>query len=417
MTIRPTLRTTAAGLALAVTLIAVLAAPVLDAAAQGPASPYRVVGYYPGYGIYEDYFVTDIPADHLTHVIYASLMISDNGQCVSSDPWTDMQVAYPGDQANLRLKGNFRQLQLLRGEHPNLKVLISVGGWEHSANFSEVAASEAARVRFVRSCVAFMQQYLFDGIDIDWRYPVSGGQVEGLPEDRENFNLLLAEFRTQLDAAGERDDKPYLLTMLAPAVPELYENFDLARAQTSLDWINLATYGFHGAWSDIASHHAPLYANERDPRGEEIQDTYNVAAVVEVFLDAGVPADKLVVGAPLYAQAWSNVKPNDYFGLYERTSGVPLGTRPGGQLYYRDLLPLLENPGYTQFFDEETGVPWLYSADERIAISYENEQSIRGKAMYIRRNELGGLMLWQISYDAPDGSLIEAAYEALNEVE
>jgi chitinase len=136
---------------------------------------------------------------------------------------------------------------------------------------------------------------------------------------------------------------------------------------------------------------------------------------VETYLDAGVPADKIVVGIPFYAQTWRNVKPNDYFGLYQAADGVPEGTRPGGVLYYRDLLPLLQNDIYTRFFDEEAGVPWLYSANERIAISYEDPQSIRNKVHYVRQKKLGGVMIWQVCYDDKDQPLLDVVNAALTE--
>lgn len=387
--------------------------PSAQAQDQPEARDYRLVGYYPSYSIYEDYFVTDITGDQLTHINYAWGAISENGQCISSDLWTDTQYSYPDDTPDLRLRGNIRQLQLLRGENPNLKILFTVGGWDYSERFSEVAATPASRERFARSCVALLRQYLFDGIDIDWRYPVSGGPVEGSPEDREHFTLLMAELRAQLDEAGQRDGKPYLLTMLMPTTTVLYNNIEIDRIHVYVDWVNLMTFGFQGAWSTVASHHAPLFGNTRDPRGEVVQSQYNVDAVVRRMLDEGIPAAKLVVGIPFYAQTWRNVRQGDYFGLYQETDAVPDGTRPGGILYYRDMLPLLRNTGYIQFFDEETGVPWLYSPDERIAVSYENARSIRNKVSYVQSQQLGGVMVWQLNYDDAANSLLNVVYTAL----
>jgi chitinase len=258
-----------------------------------------------------------------------------------------------------------------------------------------------------------MRQYLFDGLDIDWRYPVSGGQFEGRSEDRENFTLLLAELRAQLDEAAERDGRPYLLTMLVPAVDTLYANIEIDQVHRYVDWINLMAFGFHGEWSTIASHHAPLHANTRDPRGPVMQAEYNVDAVVNHFLDAGVPAHKLTVGIPFYAQTWRNVRQGDYLGLYQPADGVPSGTRPGGILYYRDMLPLLNNTSFVEFFDEETGVPWLFNPDELIAVSYEDARSIRNKVEYVRQRELGGVMVWQLPYDDPGNSLLHVTYTEL----
>jgi chitinase len=381
--------------------------------AQVPPPPFRMVGYYASYSIYENYFVTDIRASNLTHLNYAYVAISESGQCVSSDPWTDTQYSYPGDTAYLAVRGNIRQLQLMRGNYPNLKILMTVGGWDYSEKFTDVAQSPESRNRFVRSCVGFMRQYLFDGIDIDWRYPVSGGATPGQPADRANFTLLMAEFRTQLDQASALDNKPYYLTMLGPAIPSLYENIALDLIHPYVDWINLMSFGFQGEWSNLASHHAPLYGSRHDPRGSYVQEYYNVNGAVHAYLDQGVPANKLVVGIGLYAQAWQNVKASDFFGLYQKADGVPSGTRPGGILYYRDMLPLLQNTSYLQFYDLETKVPWMYSEDERIAISYEDEQSVRNKAIYVRENQLGGLMIWQLNFDDNAHSLLETAYRAL----
>ncbi len=144
-----------------------------------------------------------------------------------------------------------------------------------------------------------------------------------------------------------------------------------------------------------------------------MQNDYNVHGAVSNYLDAGVPARKIVVGIPFYAQTWRNVSPGDYLGLYESAGGVPGGTRPGGILYYRDLLPLLNGNEFIEFYDEEARVPWRYSPDERIAISYEDARSIREKANYVRANELGGIMAWQVNFDDPNNSLLNATYAAL----
>ena len=341
----------------------------LTANAQEPTSPYKLVGYYTSYNIYDQqYFVTDIPAQYLTHINYYAINISQNGQCMSGDEWADTQFSYAGDKPTDRLRGNFKQLQLLKKANPKLKVLMTIGGWDQSKYFSDVAATKDARARFALSCVAFMRDNGFDGIDIDWRYPVSGGKDgnDNSPNDSANFTLLMAELRGQLDYWSGQDTKPYLLTMAL--VPAFYANYQLAQVQTYVDWINLMSYGFEGSWSTVASPFSPLYGSSRDPRGDKAQLANSVAGIVKECLDSGVPADKIVLGLGLYAQAWSNVKPNDLFGLYEPVNSVPAGTRPGGILYYRDLLPLLSDNSYTRYFDDATKTPWLYSEARRVAV-------------------------------------------------
>lgn len=386
----------------------VLAFPTLRGAAQDDGSPYRVVGFYTYYSLYDDYFITDIPASQLTHLVYAYINISDNGQCIFTDRWADAEYLYPGDKPGERLRGNFKQLQLLKKRYPELQILMSVGGWEHSAKFSDVALTRDSRIRFGNSCIAFMRQYGFDGIDIDWRFPVNGGLVDGRPEDSENLPLLMSELRGQLEYWSQRDTRPYLLTMTVPAVKMLYSQFPLLQLVEYTDWFNVMTYGFQGEWSEIASHHAPLFKNSRDPRGEEVQTRYNVDGAVSGYLTAGVPAEKIVVGLPFYAQTWRNVLPNDRFGLYSPAGGVPDGTRPGGILYFRDLAPLLSNPAYVRFFDDETKSPWLYDEIERVAISYEDPESIAFKITYVREKRLGGVMIWELSDDDDSHTLLNA---------
>ncbi len=379
-----------------------------------PAGPHRIVGVYSSYNIYDrGYFVTDIPADKLTHLNYGPLSISENGQCISSDEWADSGFMYPEDKETERKRGNFKQLGLLKAEYPDLKIVMSVGAWEYSARFSDVAATEEARVRFANSCISYMVTNGFDGIDIDWRYPVIGGKEGNItrPEDGENLALLLETLRTQLDAEAVDVGRPFLLTATLPAVPENVDPLPLGKIQRPLDWVNITSYGYQGDWSDLASHAAPLYPNTRDPRGEAVYSRYNVSATVSAYLDAGVPADKIVIGIPFYAQTWRNVRPNDYFGLYSIADGVPNGTRPGGILYYSDLETLFGSQNYVRFFDPETSAAWMYSESQRVAISYEDELSIKAKTDYVREMNLGGVMLNELSFDSDEATLLNNVYD------
>src|SRR6266404_8947548 len=164
------------------------------------AASYHVVGYYTAWSIYaRQYFVTDIPADELTDLNYAFINLSNSGECTSGDEWGDMGYLYPGDLQSEPLRGNFKQLRVLKKVHPKLHILMSIGGWTWSDKFSNAALTPESRAKLVRSCIGFMKRYGFDDIDIDWEFPVSGGLVKeaSRPEDKANFTLLLAEFRQQ----------------------------------------------------------------------------------------------------------------------------------------------------------------------------------------------------------------------------
>jgi chitinase len=382
------------------------------ASAQEPA--YRIVGYYTSWSIYaRSYFVTDIPADKLTHINYAFANVSEEGECMVGDDWADTQYPYPDDPADALYLGNFRQLNVLKEQYPHLKTLISVGGWTWSDHFSDAALTAESRAKLARSCVALMKQYGFDGLDIDWEYPVSVGANPsiGRPEDTENVTLLLAELRAQLDAQGDQDGGVhYLLTIAAPAGPSQYRRFQLDQIHAYLDWINVMAYDFHGGWDKITNFNAPLYATSGDSGPGDA--SLNVDAAMQAYLAAGIPADKLVVGVPFYGRGWSGVA-DVQNGLFQVADGVPPGTWEPGAFDYEDLAANYL-PTYTRYWSDEAQVPWLYNADQQIMITYDDPDSMQAKAAYVQREGLGGIMFWELSGDTSVHALVNALYETFN---
>ncbi|MGB0385146.1 MAG: glycosyl hydrolase family 8 [Ardenticatenaceae bacterium] len=400
------------------------ATTVAEASATSPPASQAgnldkvIVGYYPAWGIYgRNYFVTDIPADKLTHINYAFANVSSAGECVLGDPSADTQYSYPGDSASDPLRGNFNQLNLLKEQHPHLKTLISVGGWSWSGHFSDAALTAASRQQFAESCVALMKEYGFDGIDIDWEYPVNGGLPGNStrPEDKQTYTLLLAELRAQLDAQEAQDGAPrkpsdhYLLTIAAPAGPSAYVNFELDQIHQHLDWINLMSYDFHGSWENQTNFNAPLYAPADDPSSNQL----NVNAAVQAYLAAGVPSQKLVMGVPSYGRGWSGV-PNLNHGLYQSSTGIPPGTWEAGNFDYQDLKDNYLNR-YTRYWNDEAKVPWLYNSKTGIMITYDDPESFAHKVDYIHHHTLAGAIFWELSGDDAQNSLLNTLYRGLIE--
>lgn len=372
---------------------------------------YKVIGYFISWGIYDrGYFVTDVPAEMLTHVNYAFANVSREGECILGDEWAETQYAYPDDQSGQELRGNFHQFQRLKEKYPHLKTLISVGGWTWSSRFSDAALTPESRAKFARSCVAFMKQYGFDGIDVDWEYPTGGGMdpKAGRPEDTENFTLLLAELRAQLDAQGEQDGGVhYLLTIAAPAGSSNYAAIQLDQIHLYLDWINVMAYDFHGSWDSTTNFNAPLFAPADDPT-----PTLNSDAAMQAYLAAGVPAEKLVLGVPFYGRGWSGV-PDVQQGLYQAASGIPAGTWEPGAFDYNDLVARYVGR-FARYWHDEAQVPWLYSAEDQIMITYDDPESLALKAAYVKEHGLGGVMFWELSQDTDDHALLKALADTLN---
>jgi GH18 family chitinase len=382
----------------------------------------RVIGYFTQWGIYGvNYQVTDIPADKITHINYAFSNIQ-NGQCVSSDTFADFdhtKGGIPADWNPGALRGNAKGFKILKERNPNLKVLISIGGWTYSKAFSDIAASDASRKSFVQSCVDLWikgnfpggakGEGVFDGIDVDWEYPVKGGLPgnSNRPEDRQNYTLLMREFRNQLDAFGATTGKRYLLTIASGASPDIVANRQdsLALANT-LDWINLMSYDYHGLWESSTNFHASLLRVDGDPMAT---DGFYSDAVVAKMLELGVPADKIVLGIGFYGRGWGNVPPaND--GLFQSGTSIQ-GDRDDGQsgptgvFTYKHIASNLE-AGSRKNYHPQAKMAYIYNPNTKVWVSYDDPKSIADKAAYVKSKGMGGLMFWEFSQDG--GVLLNA---------
>lgn len=379
-------------------------------------APTRIIGYFTAWSLNRcGYTAAQIPGDLLTHINYAFAVISpDRDEVVPGFPREDLERAFTAEESVDGAadtaggpRGHYHQMRKLKQKYPHLKILMSIGGWEGSDRFSDIALTEASRRSFARSCVElFLQQHAgaFDGIDIDWEFPVGGGMKTGRPEDRHNYTLLLKELREQLDAQSRVDGRPYFLTIAAPASPSILENNqEIDQIHPYLDWINLMTYDFHGVWDSITNFNAPLYAAPEDPAGSRL----NTHAAVRAYVEAGVPKDKLVVGVPFNGRGWQGV-PGENHGLYQPAAGPSHGTYHAGAFDYTDLkrnyIPRME-----RHWHAAAQVPWLYDPRAGLMISYDDPESIRAKAAYVQSHELGGIMIWELSQDG--GELLRVVAE------
>src|SRR5262250_2332718 len=284
----------------------------------------RVVGgYFEEWSIYFAGFnianlQTNGVANKLTHLNYAFGNATPTG-CAIADSWADYQSPYlpsvSGAPYAGPLYGNFAALQQLKQLHPNLKVLISLAG---AGGLSAAASTASGREAFVANCIdLFINGNLgaglsaagvFDGFDIDWEFPT--------PSDTVNVTLLMKEFRKQLNALSETNDKHYLLTMFGPAGQQNFSNIQLAAVAEQLDYYNVQGYDFHGTWETSTNHASPLFDDAQDPVRDQ---NFYIDYTIRAYLRAGVPAHKLVVGIPIYARGWTGV-PSANNGLYQTST-------------------------------------------------------------------------------------------------
>src|SRR5581483_783437 len=235
------------------------------AAAQA-TSGKLLAGYFEEWSIYgANYNIANIESSgagsKLSYLLYAFANVTTTGECGIADSWADYQDIYLPPVAGIAdtapLYGNFAELVKLKKLHSDLKILISLGGASalNTANFASAVASAATRKQLASSCIDMFIKGniadgvsaagLFDGIDVDWEFPVAA--------DKQNFTALLKEFRSQLDALGAKNSKHYLLTIAAPAGQQNFSNMDLAKVAAQLDYLNLETYDYHGTWEALTN--------------------------------------------------------------------------------------------------------------------------------------------------------------------
>ena len=376
-----------------------------------PDAPPRLVGYLFGQGARAPGLVAALPAGMLTHINYAFANVSPAGLMILGSPCLDIGFCDTTKAMPDTLGGKFAELARLKAAHPRLRLLVSVGGWTWSGRFSDAALTDSTRRAFAQSGMdLFIRRWpgLFDGFDIDWEFPVAGGLASNItrPEDRANYTLLLAELRRQLDEESSRTGRKYALTVALNAHSPRNGNVDFPGVTPLVDWINVMTYDFHGG-SPIANFNAPLRSPVGDPA-----PSYNVDSSVAIYLAAGVPREKIVVGVPFYGRTFGGVAP-DRDGLLQPAMGAaPADVTAGGMDYKAIVAKQFETKGFTRHWDAVAQVPWLYNPSTGAWITYDDEQSIRAKTDFVRERALGGVMIWQIAGD-DNGKLTTAIAERL----
>jgi chitinase len=290
---------------------------------------------------------------------------------------------------------NFEKLRQLKIQRPDLKVMISVGGWTWSDKFSNVSLTDASRTTFADSVVSFIKQHGFDGVDIDWEYPVGGGLSTNAkrPEDKANFTLLMAELREKLDAQGALDGCRYLLSFAGASGTFFANNTELKKLADYVDFAVIMTYDMHGPWAgSLTDFNAPLYT----PSENTPQYKWSANAAVKLWTDEGFPKTKILMGIPFYGIRFNGVT-NAGRGLYQTfTSGSSI-------TYDKIVSSYLNDPAYARYVHTDALVPWLF--DGSTFISYDDPQSIAAKATYIKDTGLGGAAIWELSQNA-DGMLV-----------
>lgn len=258
-----------------------------------------------------------------------------------------------------------------RARAAGVKALLAVGGAESGKALATATATPDSGKRLADALVKESAALGYDGLDIDWEFPEDA-------VGRDRMNAFVATVR-------ERLPRPKLLTMAVPAADWYGKWFETAALEPHLDLLNVMTYDFHGPWGDHAGPNASFGVS---PECGGRCAGLSVEAALGYWLERKRwPANKLVLGIPLYGRGFRAAKWGEpATGTYERSY-------VGG----RQIVPLLKagwKPGAAR-----GEAPFLSSPDRKEVLSYEDADSARRKGALARERGLAGVFFWEASQD------------------
>src|SRR5215207_8000289 len=212
----------------------------------------------------------------LSHINYAFVDVKDNRAWLHNEATDTI---------------NLRKLSELKKQKPDIKILISLGGWSWSKIFSDAVLTDSSTRNFANSCIAIMAKYNLDGVDIDWEYPgMRGDNNKYRPEDKEHYTLLFKYLREGLDSISKITPGKYLVTTAVGGSQAYIDHTEMDKVQQYTDYINIMSYDYTGSWSAVTGHHTNLYTSSGDSNQSSSHRS------IQAFIAAGVPASKIVIG-------------------------------------------------------------------------------------------------------------------------
>ncbi|WP_158250355.1 glycosyl hydrolase family 18 protein [Aquimarina sp. I32.4] len=307
-----------------------------------------------------------------------------------------------GEQGTWPLE-EYLEASMLKIAHENgVKVMASIGGWSMCKHFPEMAADVTKRARFVADCKKLIDEYGFDGIDLDWEYPgpFDGMNFTGSVADYKNFTTLVKEIRA---AIGPNK----LITAAMSASPSKLGGLEWAELDKYMDYYNMMTYDFNGGWSNKAGHNSPLY----DYPEAEYQD-FSLDATYKKLAALNVNLSKVNLGVAFYGRAVTTEGSPTLGGKTKKTPQVfavdgPVDSASDlvnfkdmeGTPYYTTILKELASGNWTENWDDTAKVPYLTHKTSNSFLSYDNERSLSLKAEYIKNKKLAGCIVWEVFSD------------------
>ncbi|XP_053687181.1 probable chitinase 2 [Sabethes cyaneus] len=354
--------------------------------------PYNVVCYFASWSVYREgagaFNISYIIPSYCTHLVYTFAGLNLAGGVDSLDYYNDINVN----------KG-YAKIVELKEENPCLKVILAVGGWnEGSEKYSLMAESEETRNAFADHALRFLVHFGFDGLDLDWEYPTTRG---GLPEDRENFVLLLETLRDKF-----QHRKKLLTIALSGSTSVIEQAYNIKALCEILDFINLMGYDY--GLKTKTSVDAPLYPDQTT-RSESID------GAISLIRKSGCPLTKINLGIPTVAKTYT-LKPE---AAGRATPGADVQgqgragpfTKNAGTLGFNELCAMMEESKWNIKPLRNVGVKIAVLKDQWV--TYDDRETVAEKTQYAKDKGLGGVMFWTVDTDDFHGDCYNEAYPLL----
>uniref|UniRef100_A0A2K5P7G0 Chitotriosidase-1 n=1 Tax=Cercocebus atys TaxID=9531 RepID=A0A2K5P7G0_CERAT len=258
--------------------------------------------------------------------------------------------------------------------------------------FTDMVATANNRQTFVNSAIRFLRKYGFDGLDLDWEYPGSRGSPA---IDKERFTALVQDLANAFQQEAQTSGKERLLLSAAVPAGRTYVDagYEVDKIARNLDFVNLMAYDFHGSWEKVTGHNSPLYKRQEESGAAA---SLNVDAAVQMWLQKGTPASKLILGMPTYGRSFTLASPSDTrVGAPATGSGTPGPfTKEGGILAHYEVCSW---KGATKQRIQDQEVPYIFRDNQWVG--FDDVESFKTKVSYLKQKGLGGAMVWALDLD------------------
>lgn len=320
--------------------------------------------------------VDSFPIEKLTHIIFSFAHLKGNELHIN----------------NARDTATIQAMIKLKSRNPKLKVLISLGGWSGCATCSDVFSSKKGRKDFARSAKQLCKYFDADGIDLDWEYPAIAGFPghRYQPSDKGNFTKLVKQMRRTL---GKKQE----ITFAAGGFKQYIDSsVDWKKVIAKINFINLMSYDLVSGYASETGHHTALYST---PQQFESTDQ-----AVNQLINFKVPKNKIVIGAAFYGKVWENVT-DTANGLYQNGKYI-------GNIMFRNFATQMSaDSGFAYHWDSIAKAPYSYNAARKLFVTYDDKRSIALKTKYAIEHGLGGIMFWELAYEAFNDGLLDVINE------